>query len=220
MRLIFVGPPGSGKGTQAKMVAERLAIPQISTGDILRGAVARKTELGQMAGSYMDRGNLVPDEIMVSMVGERLDEADCSNGFILDGFPRTLAQTKGLEDILEKRRQAIDVVIFLDVDDETVLRRLTRRRVCPGCYALYNLDADPPREDGHCDRCKVPLVLRTDDAEATVRTRLDIYRDDTLPVVGYYDAKGCLVRIDGSKGIEDVCSSIMRHIDGVGGAEA
>ena len=220
MRLIFVGPPGSGKGTQANMVAERLGIPQISTGDILRGAVARKTELGQMAGSYMDRGNLVPDEIMVSMVGERLAEADCSNGFILDGFPRTLAQTKGLEDILENKGRAVDVVIFLDVDDETVLRRLTRRRVCPKCHALYNLDADPPREDGHCNRCDIQLVLRTDDTEATVRTRLNIYREDTLPVVGYYEAKGCLLRIDGGKRIKDVFSSIMRHIDGVGGAEA
>jgi adenylate kinase len=218
MRLIFVGPPGSGKGTQAKMVAEKLGIPQISTGDILRGAVAGKTELGETAGLYIDRGNLVPDEIMVSMVGERLDKPDCSNGFILDGFPRTLAQTKGLEDILEKKGKAVDTVVFLDVDDETVLHRLTRRRVCPECHALYNLDADPPRKDGRCDRCDVPLVLRTDDTEATVRTRLGVYREDTLPVVGYYEAKGCLLKIDGGEGIKAVFSSIMRHIDGVGEA--
>lgn len=208
-----MGPPGSGKGTQATKVGEKLGIPKISTGDILREAATRKTELGMMAASYMDEGNLVPDEVMLSLAEERLDETDCSGGFILDGFPRTLAQGRGLERILEKRAKAVDIVVLLDVEDETVFERLTRRRVCPRCSALYNLGSDPPDQEGLCDRCGVPLVLRADDEEATVKTRLSVYRADTLPLIEYYESKGNLERVDGNKSIDQVFAAIMRHID-------
>jgi adenylate kinase len=211
--LIIMGPPGSGKGTQTEKVGDKLGIPKISTGDILREAAARKTELGMMAASYMDEGNLVPDEVMLSLVEERLGERDCSDGFILDGFPRTLAQGRGLERILEKRGEAVDAVILLDVDDETVFERLTRRRVCPSCSALYNLGSDPPGQEGFCDRCGVQLVLRADDEEATVRIRLGVYRADTLPLVEYYESKGNLKKVDGSKSIDQVFAAIMRHVD-------
>jgi adenylate kinase len=216
MRLVFLGPPGSGKGTQAGMVGEKLGVPQISTGDILREAVARKTELGEKARSYMESGRLVPDDVMLSLVDDRIGEADCSGGFVLDGFPRTLAQALGIEEILAGRGQAIDAVVFIDVDDQVVLERLSKRRVCPQCKALYNLEADPPREDEKCDRCGVRLVLRTDDKEDTVRTRLGVYRDDTLPLVDYYESRGILKRVDGNAGIEDVFSAVMEEIVKVG----
>jgi adenylate kinase len=212
MRLILLGPPGSGKGTQARMVGERLGVPQISTGDILREAVALKTDLGEQARSYMDSGRLVPDDIMLSLVDKRIGEPDCASGFVLDGFPRTLAQALGLEEILGKREQTIDAVVFIDVDDEVVLGRLSRRRVCPQCKALYNLDADPPRDDEMCDRCGVKLILRTDDRQDTVKTRLGVYRRDTLPLVEYYESRGILKKIDGKGEIQTVFSAVMQEI--------
>lgn len=216
MRLVFLGPPGSGKGTQARMVGEKLGVPQISTGDILREAVARKTDLGEKARSYMESGKLVPDDVMLSLVDKRIGEADCSVGFVLDGFPRTLAQALGTEEILAGRGQAIDAVVFIDVDDQAVLERLSKRRVCPQCKALYNLEADPPRENEKCDRCGVTLVLRTDDKQDTVRTRLGVYRDDTLPLVDYYESRGVLKRVDGNADIEDVFEAVLGEIDKVG----
>lgn len=215
MRLIFLGPPGSGKGTQAGMVAAKLGIPQISTGDILREAVARNMELGGKAKAYMDSGRLVPDDVMLSLVEDRLAEADCSKGFVLDGYPRTLPQAMTLDEMLEVGRKNMDAVIFIDVKDEAVLERLSRRRVCPQCKALYNLDADPPRMENLCDRCGVELSSRTDDGEATIRTRLGVYRNETLPLVEYYEAKGILRKIEGEGKIADVFSTIMEEISEV-----
>jgi len=209
MRLVLLGPPGSGKGTQAKMVSEKMGIPQISTGDILREAVARGTELGKKARSYMDAGQLVPDDVMLGLMERRIGEADCVGGYILDGFPRTLAQALALDEILSRRSEAIDLAILIEVGDDTVVKRLTRRRVCPACHALYNLDTDPPKDDNRCDRCGVELVLRSDDEETTVRTRLNVYRNDTLPLADYYDSKGILRKVDGEGTIDDVFSSIM-----------
>jgi adenylate kinase len=216
MRLVFLGPPGSGKGTQATMVGEKLGVPQISTGDILREAVARKTDLGEKAKAYMDSGRLVPDDVMLSLVDKRIGEADCAGGFVLDGFPRTLAQALGIEEILGKRGQALDAVVFIGVEDEVVLGRLSRRRVCPQCKALYNLDADPPREDEKCDRCGVDLILRSDDKEDTIRTRLGVYRKDTLPLVEYYESRGLLRRVDGSAEIDAVFAAVMQEVTRVG----
>jgi adenylate kinase len=216
MKLVFLGPPGSGKGTQSCMVGAKLGIPQISTGDILREAVARDSQLGRRAKSYMDRGELVPDEVMLPLVESRIKEPDCSQGFVLDGFPRTLAQALGLDEVLQRQDGAIDAVIFIDVDDEVVLERLSRRRVCPRCKALFNLDADPPRQDAVCDRCGVDLVLRTDDRPDTVRTRLRVYRHDTLPLVEYYQSRGLLRRVDGDGDIDQVFSSLMSEISEVG----
>jgi adenylate kinase len=198
------------------MVGEKLGVPQISTGDILREAVTLKTDLGEEARSYMESGRLVPDDVMLSLVDKRIGESDCAGGFVLDGFPRTLGQALGLEEILGRRGQGLDAVVFIDVDDEVVLSRLSRRRVCPQCKALYNLEADPPREDERCDRCGVGLVLRTDDSEDTVRTRLGVYRNDTLPLVEYYDSRGILRKIDGNGEIQAVSSAVMREIIEVG----
>jgi adenylate kinase len=194
------------------MVGEKLGVPQISTGDILREAVALKTDLGEKAKTYMERGRLVPDDIMLSLVDKRIGEQDCSGGFVLDGFPRTLAQALGLEEILARRGQTIDAVVFIDVDDEAVLERLSRRRVCPQCKALYNLDADPPRQDETCDRCGVKLILRTDDGQDTVKTRLGVYRKDTLPLVEYYESRGLLRKIEGRGAIQAVFSAVMQEI--------
>jgi adenylate kinase len=194
------------------MVGAKLKIPQISTGDILREAAARGTALGGGAQSYMERGELVPDGVMLSLVESRIAEDDCKNGYVLDGFPRTLAQAIGLDEILQQEGQVLDAVVFIDVDDAEVLVRLSRRRVCPRCSALYNLDADPPRREGMCDRCGVDLELRTDDAEETVGTRLQVYRKDTLPLVDYYESRGLLHRIDGRPDIETVFGSILNEI--------
>jgi adenylate kinase len=213
LRLIFLGPPGSGKGTQATKVSAEQHIPQISTGDILRDAVAQKTDLGEKARSYMDSGKLVPDDVMLGLVNERLGHGDCNGGFVLDGFPRTLAQAMGLEEIVKRRDQVIDLVIFIDVDDSVVLERLSRRRVCPRCKTLYNLEANPPKQDGLCDKCGVELVLRVDDAEETVKTRLSVYRNDTLPLVEYYEAKGILRKVKGSGSIEDVFGKVVAAIE-------
>jgi adenylate kinase len=215
MRLVFLGPPGAGKGTQAAMVSERLGVPQISTGDILREAVRRKTELGAKAKAYMDAGELVPDGVMLSLVEERLAESDCSEGFVLDGYPRTLPQARALDEVLSRGKQRIDAVVVIDVADDEVVRRLSRRRVCPQCKGLYNLDADPPKAEGVCDQCGVELITRTDDAEGTIRNRLKVYRNETLPLVEYYEAKRILARVPSEGGIQRVFSTIMEKISPV-----
>lgn len=212
MRLIFLGPPGSGKGTQARLVGEKLGLPQISTGDILREAIVRKTDLGENAKSYMDAGELVPDEVMLPLAEKRIMEKDCMNGFILDGFPRTLAQAIGLEEVLQRQGCAVDAVMFIEVGDAVVIKRLSRRRVCPNCKAMYNLGTDPPKQEGICDRCKVDLELRSDDKPETVEARLVVYRKNTLPLVEYYESRGILRRVVGEGEIGKVFDSIMGEL--------
>lgn len=218
MRLIFLGPPGAGKGTQAGLVSQKLGVSQISTGDILRDAVRAKADLGLKAKAFMDSGALVPDDLMLALVQERLAKPDCAKGFVLDGYPRTLPQAKALDRMLEAKHQKIDAVVFIDVKDEAVVWRLSRRRVCPGCKALYNLDANPPRVEEKCDECGAALVTRADDSEATIRTRLRVYRTETLPLVDYYEAKGVLKTIAGEGTVEDIFAAIMEELAEVGQA--
>ncbi|HEY8414917.1 MAG TPA: adenylate kinase, partial [Thermaerobacter sp.] len=190
MRWIFLGPPGAGKGTQAARLAERAGVPQISTGDMLRAAVRAGTPLGLEAKRYMDAGQLVPDDVTIAIVRERLAQDDCRRGFLLDGFPRTVPQAEGLAAALEELGVGLDGVLYFDVPDEVVVERLSGRRVCPECQATYHVRFDPPREAGRCDRCGAALVQRHDDREETVRERLAVYRRQTEPLVDYYHRAG------------------------------
>ena len=212
MRLIFLGAPGSGKSTQAKMLSREIGVPQITTGDLLREAVARDTTIGRQAGTYMDKGELVPDEVILPLVEHKTGEPACADGYVLDGFPRTLPQAMGFEEILNKQGHLLDGVIYIEVETDWILKRLSRRRLCTVCNTLYNLDANPPREGDKCDKCGASLVLRSDDAEETVGKRLTVYRKDTLPLVEYYDAEGLLRRVDGSGGIDEVFALVLDQI--------
>lgn len=197
MRIVLLGPPGAGKGTQAKRLAERYGLPIIGTGDIFRDHVARRTPLGLQAKAYMDRGDYVPDEIAVNMVLGRLQEPDCRVGFILDGFPRTVPQAQALERALTEAGTPLDAVLNFKVSDEMVVKRLTNRLVCSSCGRPYNLAFKPPRIEGVCDVCGAPLTLRSDDDEATILRRLDVYRRETEPLVLYFWERGLLRDIDG-----------------------
>lgn len=208
MRIIIIGPPGSGKGTQARRISDKYGIPHISTGDILRDAVRRGTDLGLKAKTYMEKGELVPDEIVNDIVKERLSMEDCVNGFILDGYPRNIAQAEKLDQILRESGKTIDVVIYLVVDDDEVIRRLTSRRICPNCGAVYNLLISPPRKDELCDTCGAKLVQREDDREDVVKARLNLYKRTFEPLLKYYETRGILVKLDGSKTINEVWAQI------------
>jgi adenylate kinase len=212
MNLILLGPPGSGKGTQAQKIAEQYHIPQISTGDILRGAVKEQTPLGVEAQGYMDQGKLVPDEVVVGIVRERLMAADCNEGFILDGFPRTLPQAEALDATLGEMKRGIDHVISVEVDNEELLRRLTGRRTCRNCGAMYHVIFNPPQKDGICDQCGGELYQRDDDQEATIRARLQVYEEQTAPLIAYYKEKGLLRPIEGVGAIEDIFQRIVKVI--------
>ncbi len=208
MNLILLGPPGGGKGTQAKRIVEKYGIPQISTGDILREAVAKGTELGKKAKEYMDKGELVPDEVVIGIVKERLAQPDCEKGFILDGFPRTLKQAEALDEILEDMNKKIDAVINISVPDEEIIKRIVYRRVCKNCGAVYNLIYSPPKEDNKCDKCGGELYQRDDDKEETVKERLRVYKEQTQPLIDYYRNKGVLFDVDGTKTIDEVWEQI------------
>ncbi len=208
MNLILLGPPGSGKGTQAKLIVEKYGIPHISTGDMLREAVAKGTELGKEAKKYMDAGKLVPDEVVIGIVKERLQQPDCEKGFILDGFPRTIPQAEALDKILEELGKKIDAVINIQVPEEEVVKRIVNRRTCKNCGAVYHLIYKPPKEDNKCDKCGGELYQRDDDKEETVRQRYKVYKEQTEPLVEYYAKKGVLYNIDGTKSIEEVFAEI------------
>jgi len=218
--IILLGPPGAGKGTQAKRIAEYYGIPQISTGDLLRQHVKDGTGLGLQAKDVMARGELVPDELLYDMVAQRLREADCERGFILDGFPRTAAQAAWLDGFLERelfeksrRGKCLPIVIRIDVDYNDLLRRLTGRRTCPVCGRIYNVHLQPPRVDELCDVDGSKLVTRNDDREEVIRERLHAYEQQTRPVADYYEREGRLVSVDGSSAAEQVFERIFREIE-------
>ncbi len=212
MNFVFLGMPGAGKGTQAKIISKKYGIPHISTGDILREAVANKTELGLRAKKYMDEGALVPDELVVSLVEERLKQPDCEKGFILDGFPRNVEQAKVLEEMLKKIGKDLDAVFFFSLKEDVVVKRLTARRVCSKCGAVYNMIYNPPKVEGVCDLCGGKLIIRDDDKEEVVRNRLKTYNRDTAPLITYYMNKGLLHTIDASLSVEDVTKEIEKYI--------
>jgi len=207
MYLIMLGAPGAGKGTQAQKLSARLGIPQISTGDMLRQAVSEKTALGMEAKKYMEAGKLVPDEIVIGIVKERLSKEDCKNGFILDGFPRTLEQAKALEEFAR-----VDFVINIEVPEEILVERITGRRSCPKCGAVYHVKNKPPKISNRCDLCGSELYQREDDKEETVRKRLETYRKQTLPLIKYYSEKNKLINIDGNREIDAIFNDILAKL--------
>lgn len=206
LNFVFLGPPGAGKGTQAEIIAKRHGLVKISTGDILREAVKNGTELGKLADGYMKRGELVPDEIMLGLIEEQL--ANIDKGFILDGFPRTVKQAERFDELLERKNLPLKAVILLDVPDEEIIKRLSARRVCPNCGAVYNLLFTPPKNDEICDVCGTKLVQRKDDNPETIKRRLDVYREQTAPLIDYYQEKGLLVKIDGTGKPEKITEAI------------
>ncbi|MBW1971352.1 MAG: adenylate kinase [Deltaproteobacteria bacterium] len=208
MNLILLGPPGSGKGTQAKMLVEKYDIPQISTGDILRAAVKEGSPMGLKAKEYMDKGKLVPDDVVIGIIEERLKKDDCKKGFILDGFPRTLAQAEALKRLLAKKEIKLDAVISIDVDEEEVIRRLTGRRTCKNCGAMYHIIFSPPKKEGICDKCGGELYQRDDDKEETIRARLKIYKEQTAPLIEYYKMEGLLKEVQGTGEIKEIFNRI------------
>jgi adenylate kinase len=209
MKLILLGPPGAGKGTQAKMLTDQYSIPQISTGDILRAAVKDGTPMGLRAKEYMDAGSLVPDEVVVGIVRDRLQQADCKHGFILDGFPRTVAQADALQANLAQMGKELDRVISLNVDADALVERLTGRRTCKECGRGYHVAFDPPRASGVCDACGGSLFQRNDDQEETIRKRLQVYADQTAPLISYYREAGVLMELDGMLPIPQVQEKML-----------
>jgi len=204
VRVVLVGPPGAGKGTQAEFIAERFSIPKISTGDIFRANVAGGTKLGVLAKKYMDAGDLVPDEVTVAMVRDRLGEPDAAGGFLLDGFPRNVAQAYELDSALSDLGSSLDVVLELQVDNDEVVRRLSGRRTCRACGHIWHIDYDPTKVEGVCDRCGGQLFQRDDDLAETVRHRLDVYAEQTSPLINFYGKRGQLVVVDALGAVEDV----------------
>ena len=211
-RVVLLGPPGAGKGTQAKLLEEKFAAPQISTGDILRKAVADQSLLGKQASEYIRRGELVPDRLIIDLVADRLKQKDCETGFVLDGFPRTIAQAQSLEEILKKMGLGLDCVLSVQVPHKLIVERLSGRRTCKGCGALYHVVFDPPKAAGTCNRCGGELFQRDDDREETVTNRLKVYDDQTAPLVSYYRERGLLREIDGVGEVADIGKRVVRAL--------
>ena len=209
MKIIMLGAPGAGKGTQAKKIAEKYHIPHISTGDIFRANIKEGTELGKKAKTYMDQGLLVPDELTVDLVIDRVGQDDCKDGYILDGFPRTIPQAECLDAALEKRGEKVDFAIDVEVPDENIVNRMSGRRACVGCGATYHIKYNPTKVDGVCDACGEKLVLRDDDKPETVQKRLGVYHDQTQPLIDYYTKSGVLKEVDGTVDMEDVFQAIV-----------
>ena len=213
MHLILMGAPGSGKGSYAAVLKEHYRVPHISTGNIFRDAIEKKTPMGLIAKTYIDKGNLVPDDITNEIVKERLKQKDCENGFLLDGYPRTIAQAESLTKILDELGITLDAAVNLEVDDDLIVRRIVNRRSCPKCGKGYNLITYPPKKEGICDVCNTPLFTRKDDNEETVTSRLDVYNKQTRPLVDYYDKLGKLVSIDSNGTIEDTVKDIIKTLE-------
>ena len=213
MNIIMGGPPGAGKGSQAKIISKEYNIPHISTGDMFRSALKNETPMGLKAKSYMDKGELVPDEVVNGLVEERLESNDCNNGYVLDGYPRTVNQAEALTSMLEDKNQEIDYVISIDTSDATVIKRLTGRRTCSNCGAIYHIDNNPPKVEGVCDLCQHEVIQRDDDKEDTVRNRLDVYKAQTQPLISYYINKNLLVQVDGEKDLADVFVDIKSILE-------
>ncbi len=213
MRLVLIGPPGVGKGTQAALLESRLGLKQLSSGVIFRAEIEAETDLGRLAQSYIDRGELVPNGITIEMMAKRIRSDEVrKKGFMLDGFPRTLRQAEALDKMLVEMDMALDEVVSLEVDEDTVVHRLSGRMGCTKCGELYHRDSKPPKREGLCDKCNSPLFVRTDDQPETIRERLRVFRENTQPVIDYYESKGILNRIDGSKDPEEVYEDILRKI--------
>ena len=208
MKLIMLGAPGAGKGTQAKMIAEKYSIPHVSTGDIFRANIKEGTELGRQAKAYMDKGELVPDELTVKILLDRVSKEDCSEGYVLDGFPRTIPQAEVLEDALNKLGEKIDYAINVDVPDENIVRRMSGRRACVSCGATYHIEHVPPAKENVCDKCGNELILRDDDKPETVTKRLDVYHAQTQPLIDFYSERGVLKNVDGTLSTTDVFATI------------
>ncbi len=210
MKIIMLGAPGAGKGTQAKMIAEKCGIPHISTGDIFRANIKNGTELGAKAKEYMDKGLLVPDELVCDLVVDRIQQADCEKGYILDGFPRTIPQAEALENALNAIEQKLDYAIDIDVPDENIINRMSGRRACVGCGATYHVVFNPTKVEGKCDVCGESLILRDDDKPETVKKRLDVYHTQTQPLIDFYSARKVLVEVDGTQSMDKVFEDIMK----------
>ena len=213
MKLVILGPPGAGKGTQAEYIVERYNIPHISTGDIFRENIKNNTELGKEAKSYMDKGLLVPDDLVIALVEDRLNKDDAKEGFLLDGFPRTVAQAVSLDSILDKNNEKLTKVINISVDPEILIERAVGRRVCKTCGMTYHVKFNPPKEEGICDKDGTKLIQRDDDTEETVKTRISVYFDQTAPLIDYYRAQNLLVDIDGAKDIDKVFEDIVSGLE-------
>ncbi|WP_300351216.1 adenylate kinase [Clostridium sp.] len=208
MKIVLLGPPGAGKGTQAKSISNRYSIPHISTGDIFRKNISENTPLGVEAKTYMDNGQLVPDEVTINMVKDRLQQNDCKNGYLLDGFPRTVLQAEALDSFLIERGESIDTALLIEVPKEFILERMTGRRVCPSCGASYHIKFNPPANDGKCDLCGSDVIQRKDDTEETVKERLEVYENQTQPLIDFYENKKQLSVVDGTQAINEVFESI------------
>ncbi|MFZ2410088.1 MAG: adenylate kinase [Candidatus Methanoperedens sp.] len=212
MNIILLGPPGAGKGTQAKKISEYFSLPHISTGDILRENISNNTSLGLKAKSYMSRGELVPDELLITIVKDRLSRKDCSEGFMLDGYPRTIPQADALQMILTESGKKLDAVLNISVGDEELVKRLSGRRMCK-CGASYHVSFNPPKKDGVCDACKEKLYQRDDDKAEAVQNRLDVYKKQTQPLIDYYDKKGVLRTIDGENDIPRIFEDVKEVLE-------
>ena len=209
MKIIMLGAPGAGKGTQAKRIAEKYSIPHISTGDIFRANIKNGTELGKKAKTYMDQGLLVPDELVVDLVVDRVNQDDCANGYVLDGFPRTIPQAEALDAALASMGQSMDYAINVEVPDENIVARMSGRRACVDCGATYHIVHAPTKQENVCDNCNGELILRDDDKPETVQKRLNVYHDQTQPLIDYYQNKNILVEVDGTVHMEDVFAAIV-----------
>lgn len=212
MKIVLLGPPGAGKGTQAEWISEEYDVPRISTGDMLRDHVARQTQLGNLAKRYMNEGELVPDDVVIQMMRERLEEEDCRDGFLLDGYPRTLYQAQALDEA-----GGLELVLYLDVGDEEIVQRMSGRRVCPSCGEVYHLVNDPPKAERICDKCGSTLKVREDDKESTVRKRLEVFRLQTAPLISYYSSKDILRKVESGGSIEETTANIKTVLENMEG---